>query len=397
MVTSHSESAEFPTHGRLAIVVPHSGQPTETFIRRYVELLDPGNVVMVHFFHGADSWELDAATYFPENAFGGSRLLSRSWRALQKLVGIDSFFGDPFMAASLKSFLLENDVSAVFSQYLIAGVMIQKVVASLGLRHVVRGHGFDVSSALESPHWRQRYQILESVDSIVVPTEFQAARLRSIGLERVAIHAIPCGVDLPPIHQENSRPLGEPVHVVAAGRMVAKKAPLVSIQAFLNALDSYPDMVLTMIGDGPLMTDARQLCDQHHQGKKVFFTGALSHDQTLACIAKSDIFLQHSVTDPMTGDQEGAPVAILEAMARSLPVISTRHSGIPYLVRDGVTGLLSDEWDVLAMSSNLAVLASDREMCSRMGTAARIHVQRFSWDKELGALQNLLGISAIST
>jgi colanic acid/amylovoran biosynthesis glycosyltransferase len=382
--------------GKLAIVVPHSGQPTETFIRRYAELLDPGNVVTVYFYHGADSWSLDTPNYFPEYAFGGSRLLSRSWRVVQKLVGIESLFGDPLMAASLKSFFLKNHVSTVFSQYLIAGAMVHEVVSSMGLKHVVRGHGFDVSSALESPKWKQRFQVLDSADAIVVPTEFQKSRLRSIGLERVAIHAMPCGVDLPPIRQENPKSLGEPVHVVAAGRMVAKKAPLLSIQAFLKALDSYPNMVLTMIGDGPLMTDARKLCDQHHQGKKVFFTGALHHDQTLAFIAKSDIFMQHSLTDPMTGDQEGAPVAILEAMARSLPVISTRHSGIPHLVLDGVTGLLSDEWDVDAMSSNLVLLATDHEMCFRMGSAARNHVQKFSWDKELGALQSLLGISAIT-
>ena len=58
---------------------------------------------------------------------------------------------------------------------------------------------------------------------------------------------------------------------------------------------------------------------------------------------KAHIFLQHSVTCPITGDEEGVPVAILEAMASGLPVVSTFHAGIPEAVVDGKTGFLVSE------------------------------------------------------
>ncbi len=375
--------------GKIALVVPHSGQPTETFIRRYAEQLDPGNVVMVHFYHGADTWKLDAATYFPEQAFGGSRFLARAWRGLQKTVGIESVFGDPLMAGSLKRFLRREGVETVLSQYLGAGATVQKVARDLGLRHVVRGHGYDVSSALEVEKWRQQYLVLDEASAIVVPTPYQVERLRRIGLKKVPIHAQPCGIDLP-VETAQRGPDRMEVRVVVAGRMVAKKAPLVALESFFVAAERCPALTLTMVGDGPLTAQVRERCARHPRGSKVLLTGALPHEQTLSKIGEADIFLQHSITDPQTGDQEGAPVAIIEAMARGLPVVSTRHSGIPYLVEHGKTGLLGDEGDVAAMAENLGLIAQDSELRRRMGQAARGAAVNFTWQREQAVLMRLL-------
>ena len=384
-----SSSSQVRGRGRLAIVVPHSGQPTETFIRRYAEKLDPGNVVLVHFDHGAEAWGLDAPTYFPEQAFGGSRLMSKAWRGAQKVAGIESLFGDPLMAGSLRRFLRNNNVTAVFSQYLVAGATVQKVVGSLGLRHVVRGHGFDVSSSLEQAEWQRRYRVLEDCTAIVVPTPYQEKRLRAVDLKKVPIRCQPCGIDLPASNAERHDRRDE-IRVVSAGRMVEKKAPLLAAQAFLRAAEVDRRLRLTMVGDGPLREQVQALCDRHPKGDRVSLIGALQHDDTLRQIAEAGVFLQHSLTDPHTGDQEGAPVAILEAMARGVPVVSTRHSGIPYLVEEGATGLLSAEGDTAAMAANLIALAADAILRRRMGDAAKMRVERFTWERERAVLLDVL-------
>jgi glycosyltransferase involved in cell wall biosynthesis len=87
-------------------------------------------------------------------------------------------------------------------------------------------------------------------------------------------------------------------------------------------------------------------------------------------MARARVFVQHSVTAPETGDMEGKPVAIMEAMASGLPVVATRHSGINELITDGVDGLLVEEYDIDAMADALVQLATNDPLVSTLGKAA---------------------------
>ena len=92
-------------------------------------------------------------------------------------------------------------------------------------------------------------------------------------------------------------------------------------------------------------------------------------------MARAAMFAQHSVTDAR-GKIEGFPVAIAEAMATGLPIVSTRHSGIPEHVHDGISGHLVAEHDVGAMAGAMARLLADpgggrRHGQGRAGLGAR--------------------------
>ena len=101
-------------------------------------------------------------------------------------------------------------------------------------------------------------------------------------------------------------------------------------------------------------------------------------------------FVQHSVV-AIDGDSEGTPVAILEAGAAGLPVVATRHGGIPDVVVPGETGLLIREGDVCAMAECMARLAADPELAARLGSAARSRIRaEFSMDKSLSSLFQIL-------
>jgi len=76
------------------------------------------------------------------------------------------------------------------------------------------------------------------------------------------------------------------------------------------------------------------------------------------------------------GDQEGTPTVICEGSAATLPVVSTRHAGIPEQVDDGVTGLLADERDHETMAAHLVRLAADPALRVSMGLAGRAKMQR---------------------
>jgi len=88
----------------------------------------------------------------------------------------------------------------------------------------------------------------------------------------------------------------------------------------------------------------------------------------------ADILLVPSRT-AANGDQEGTPTVICEGSASQLPIVATRHAGIPDQVDDGETGILADERDVEAMATAIARLAVDPEECARMGRAGASKMQ----------------------
>jgi glycosyltransferase involved in cell wall biosynthesis len=107
----------------------------------------------------------------------------------------------------------------------------------------------------------------------------------------------------------------------------------------------------------------------------------------------ADIFIQHSLTDPETGDEEGLPVAVLEAMANALPVVSTFHAGIPDAVENGITGYLGAEGDSEAMGGYLAELIRNTELRGNMGEAGWLRARElFSIDRERKDLLDVLGL-----
>ena len=130
-------------------------------------------------------------------------------------------------------------------------------------------------------------------------------------------------------------------------------------------------------------------------GARVTLHGALDHAACGALMRRAAVFAQHSVT-ASNGDTEGFPVAIAEAMASALPVVATRHSGIPEGVVDGETGLLVAEGDVAAMGAALARLLADPGLAARMGAAGRARA-RATLDQETARarLRDILGLPAL--
>jgi glycosyltransferase involved in cell wall biosynthesis len=160
------------------------------------------------------------------------------------------------------------------------------------------------------------------------------------------------------------------------GRFVAKKGPLLTIRAFAAALKQLPPgqasgLRLVMVGDGPLLGSARELVRELALADQVHFPGLCSPAEVADRMRGCRAFLQHSLVAP-DGDSEGSPVSVMEAQLSGLPVVSTRHAGIPEVVLEGETGLLVDEGDVAGMAEAIAWLAADLALAERLGRAAAL-------------------------
>lgn len=374
---------------QLAVISPYLGRTSNTFVDRHARQLAPGNSVGVATVAVEGAWNAGNAAPPPtlELDSVGTSLPTRILRGLQRRAGLP--LADARLAA-LEEFLGEHRVEAVLVEYLNWGWELRDLKRRLGVRYFAHAHGHDVSILLRDPEWRRRYLELNGIDGLVAMSEDCRRRLVGIGIDEERVHVIPYGVD--PVGAIE-RPSHAQVRCLAVGRMVGKKAPILLLDAFRRAREQVPGLHLDYIGEGELFAAARQFVEALELGEAVTLHGEQPHAVVLERLHQADVFLQHSVVDSVSGDEEGLPVAILEAMAHGLPVVSTRHAGIPEAVVDGETGLLVDEGDVGGMAEALVALAGSPERRAQLGAAGAARIaERFTWERERTDLRALLGL-----
>jgi glycosyltransferase involved in cell wall biosynthesis len=260
------------------------------------------------------------------------------------------------------------------------------------VRIYAHAHGYDISSALRDKNIRKKYLKLNNIDGIITMSEISRQRLIGIGLNPCKIHVIPYGVHVPEKQIEHRT--RSTINCLAVGRMVSKKAPIYTLAAFHKAYKSNPLLRLDYIGDGELFCDVKEYVRHHELCDVVNLHGAQPNETVIKFMRDADIFLQHSRVDPDNGDEEGMPVAILEAMANSLPVISTRHAGIPEAVVENETGYLVDEGDIDGMAEHIINLSFNSNQRRYLGNAGWSRAKmNYSSNLELQMLKECLGVA----
>ena len=230
-------------------------------------------------------------------------------------------------------------------------------------------HGYDLSRDLAGG--RRVYRHLFAEGDLFLPvSEHWRRKLLTLGAEPERVEVLHMGIDARALERASARPLDGPARVLTVARFVEKKGLAYAIDAFARIAGRFPDADYAIVGDGPLFADIRHRIERAGLADRVRLLGALDGAAVARELERADVFLLPSVT-AADGDQEGIPVVLMEAMALALPVLSTRHSGIPELVDDGETGRLVPERDVEALAEALAAMLSDRALGRAMGAAGR--------------------------
>jgi glycosyltransferase involved in cell wall biosynthesis len=381
----------------LAVTTPHIGAPSETFIRRHVQDLLPSGTAVVA--GGASQphayqWKVAGPCLLLDMAANASNskagFLSRAKWVAARRFGLRPY--ERALAGLVKRFLRKYSVQVILGEYLNDSLLWLTVAQELGVRFFVHPHGYDYSSLVRSnPEICTEYLRYNGADGIITASHFVKAKLTAWGLEPARIHVVPYGVDVPT--EPVTRTQREIIRCIAVGRMVSKKSPILTLHAFQQALQAVPGMHLDYIGTGDLFPAAREFVEAFRLDGHVTLHGSQPNEVVVQAMHQADIFLQHSRTDPLSGDEEGMGVSIVEAMAQSLPVVATRHNGIPEVVQDGVTGYLVQEGDSRDMADRLVALARDAELRHRMGVAGWQRAKaNFSWERERKDLLQILGL-----
>jgi colanic acid/amylovoran biosynthesis glycosyltransferase len=244
---------------------------------------------------------------------------------------------------------------------------------------LVSFHGYDFSTVPQKSGRQVYDQLFHTMDAATVNSDYMGKGLEELGCPRNKIHKVPYGLELEKFKRAEIDPvrgLDEPLRVLTVGRLVEKKGIEDSIRAFATIVASHPKAVYDIIGEGPLRARLENLIAELNLQSRVKLLGAMDNLTVRKFFAAADIFMLASVT-ASNGDKEGTPVSIIEAQAFGLPVLSTRHSGIPEIVQDGKTGFLIEERDASALAERLSLLLEDSALRNAMGRMGREFTAQF--------------------
>lgn len=224
-------------------------------------------------------------------------------------------------------------------------------------------------------------------------SEHNLAYLQSVGVPADKLAVVRCGVSFeagarPPVTGEGPRRIG------SLGRLVEKKGFDVLLRALARLGEGSGAPTLEIAGDGPLHGELERLAADLGLTGRVRFLGNLAHDRVKDWMGELDLFVLACKPDAQ-GDMDGIPVVLMEAMSQSVPVISTRLSGIPELVVDGQTGLLAPPGDPVALAGLMESVLADAALSARLAGQGRAHVMgEFGQGANLDRLMAHLGMAA---
>lgn len=364
-----------------ALAARSFGQTSETFVRDHARHLAPGRSVFV-----------TARDVPPPGAEGATLARFQIWPRIIDRAGSRRLMLTLTRRRARKAvtrFLRDHGVGVLMAEFGPFGHKLLRATTKAGARHYVHFHGWDASRVLTDHAVLGKYEELWAHSSgFFAPSRFIADKLIGVGCPADRIEVTPCGV-WPEAFPPSTR---EPGLCLAVGRLVEKKAPEITVQAFLAVAGKHPEARLEVIGDGPLMDHCTALVDEAGMADRVTFHGPQSHEVVAERMRAASVFLQHSVT-AKNGDTEGLPVALLEAMCSGLTVVATRHSGIPEAVEDGRSGLLVDEHDGPGMAEALARVLDEPHLAEDLAAAARDRViEAFTAEKSLSTLRQTMGL-----
>ncbi len=249
---------------------------------------------------------------------------------------------------------------------------------------VVSFHGADVAGAMISENFRSaRDEVFQRAAAVAARSEELACRVIAMGCPAEKLHVLRTVVPLPPPTARAAR--GGEFVVVQACRLIPKKGVSVSLRAFARLLERAPNSVFLIAGSGPDEERLRELASSLGIAGRVQFLGFLEQASLRALYLSAHAFVHPSET--VRGDVEGIPNALLEAMGAGVPVIATRHGGIPEAVEHGVSGLLCAEGDVTSVADALIAIHDDPDLAERLASGGEIAVrEKFS---ESAATRNL--------
>ena len=217
---------------------------------------------------------------------------------------------------------------------------------------------------------------------------FLLERVPSLAGRRFLVNHV--GVDpaqVRPVPPRDRSEQGGSWRLLYVGSLEPRKGVGLLLEALAEAGPELGDWRLDLVGGGPLREELERRAQQLGLSERVRFHGPQPYERVAEHTAACDLLVAPSTVGP-GGRTEGIPTVLIEALAHGRPVLSTRVSGIPELVEDGVTGFLVEHGSAAALAAGLRRVHGDPELARRTALAGRARVEA-EFDQPRGAREQL--------
>lgn len=349
----------------VVIANSNANKYTETFVGLHKQYITD-NGFYLHEFYGG---------YLPKATMQkGALLPTQAWK--QGIIDIKEAIWDLpkdyYFKLSIKEYFRCNNIRLVIAEFGLVGAELVSICKELNVPLMVIFYGYDAHHKKFIEAAREKYLSLFNYASLIIGVSLDIIeKLKELGANEHKLVYLPCAIDLDRfVYTDHSK---NPPIFLCVGRFAETKSPHLTILAFNQVLKKIPNARLRMIGKdggGELFEACHILVKALGIADKVDFLGIQPSYVVAEEMKKARIFVQHSVTTPLNGDKEGTPVAIMEAMACGLPVVSTHHAGIAELIDSGKTGFLVQEYDYLDMADKMIAVCTSDELVFSLGKNA---------------------------
>lgn len=310
-------------------------------------------------------------------------LIRRPWTWLKLFI----------MALKEKEIQCARDRLRIIYNFLEAGLLFLKFSKN-GIEHI-HSHflsgpttiAFFLSRYLDCPFSFTMHASLIYVDPIMLKTKLdkckKAVTISNYNKEYLVnkygqryadkIDIIRCGIDLSQFKVEKKMKHDRP-SILAVGQLAERKGFPYLVDACKILTDRGHIFTCNIVGDGSEKEKINTMISKNGLKDVVNMLGRQPQEKVRQLLAETSIFVLPAIITP-TGGREGIPVAIMEAMAMRVPVISTKTSGIPELIDDGKEGILIDQKDSQMIADAIEKLITNPELSEFMGIAGREKVE----------------------
>lgn len=278
---------------------------------------------------------------------------------------------------ALRQILKTRKVDLIHAHWLIPqGVIARFLARKNNIPFIVTSHGGDLYG-LQGRHLTQiKKCVAESTTAMTVVSSAMTTYLTEQNIHPKILKVIPMGIDFKNRFSVKSNIQRHSYEILFVGRLVPKKGLCFLLEAISLLTNKYPKLSLKIVGFGPEEKNLKLLVKQLKLEKYVHFPGALSQDQLPQFYQSATVFVAPFIRAD-NGDQEGLPVALMEAIGCACPIVAGQVAGLEDLFGDDLQQATVNPRNIESLASAIAdVFANPKEAQER---SERIRLRTISF------------------